>query len=165
MEPTVEWLARYVHETPTLDQKTNRQAYRKLSLLEQLRKRDEITAEQLRAADKLEKHYFGSLGHDVRSDDGYTPDPLEYPQAYHADKLRRAAAAVASPRLWGALMVAIMNDSPRTVERIGFTARATKRREIARATGLEIINTGLELLTLHWGFLTHEKLAKPPNAA
>lgn len=148
--PTAERLSKSEgYDAPHVDKDTNRLAYRVLTIFETLHKRGDIEGDHLAAAKKLEKHYLGALGHDVRTGEGSTEDPLEYPRSYHAQKLAQAQSEILH-REWIALHILL--DERGSLIEIGRTFRPIGSREIARATGLAIVTTGLERLAYLWGF-------------
>lgn len=152
LSPTVEWLRKHEYEPPQIDQQTNRRAWRKLSPFDQIYKRGEIEYCQFRAAEKLEAHWRGSMGHDVRQSDdqaGSSGERLEYPRSYHAQMLAKAKETVL-PREWLALMSLL--EETDDLQSIGRKWRAVGTAKIARAQGLALVSTGLERLALHWGF-------------
>lgn len=132
-------------------QRSAARVYRKLSQVEILVRKSELTEAHGRAALKFEKIYHGAMGVDVRSDDGYTPDPLEYPQAYYAQKLSATKDAFAQPAQFHALRSLIIEDMP--LEQVGRCWRGAKKREIARAHGLAVVSLSLDHLVRHWGLV------------
>lgn len=161
LSPTLEQLRRDTYEPPQVDQQTNRRAWRRVTVFENLHNRGEIEFYQLRAAEKLEKHWHGAQGADVRvgdDGDGGTPD-LEFPRTYHAQKLAQAQEQL-RPREWLALQDLIMGSS---LEEVGRKWRAVGTGKIARAQALVLVYEGLEVLGHYWG-LTNEK-RRPMRAA
>ncbi len=147
LAPTLEQIKRAVYEPPQVDQQTNRRAWRKLSPFDQIYKRGEIEYCQHRAAEKLEAHWRGAQGFDVRqSDDAGSGERLEYPRTYHAQMMAKAKEAVL-PREWLALMCLL--EETDDLESIGRKWRACAYRKIARAQGLSLVSTGLERLAVH----------------
>ena len=161
LSPTIEQLRRETYEPPQVDQQTNRRAWRKISVFDTLHNRGEIEFFQLRAAEKLEKHWHGAQGADVRmgADEGGGHPDCEYPRTYHAQKLAQAQAQL-RPREWLALQDIIMGAS---LEDVGRKWRACGTRHIARAQALVLVSEGLEVLGNYWG-LTNEK-RRPRRAA
>ena len=152
LSPTREQLRHDHYEPPCIDQQTNRRAWRKVTVFENLHNRGEIEYFQLRAAEKLEKHWHGAQGADVRmggDDEGGTPD-VEYPRTYHAQKLAQAQGQL-RPREWLALQDIIMGAS---LEDVGRKWRAVARREIARSQALVLVYEGLDALGRYWGLAT-----------
>lgn len=149
--PTIEWQRHHRHDKATTDDKTRRVTYRRKTVWETYQQRGSIDAAERQAADKLYKIWQGSQGVDVRSGDNINPDPLEYPQSYYAEKLADAKAAVRTPRLWAALMMQLELDDLQVTTEIGRKHRGLKDRAQAHAAGMTMLQTGLELLALHWG--------------
>lgn len=154
LSPTLEQLKRDTYEPPQIDQSTNRRAWRKVTVFENLHNRGEIEFYQLRAAEKVEKHWHGAQGADVRmgDDEGGSIADIEYPRSYHAQKLAQAQSQL-RPREWLALQDLIMGAS---LEEVGRKWRAVGTGKIARAQGLVLVCEGLEVLGHYWG-LTNEK--------
>ena len=152
VSPTPEWLSKHTYEPPQVDQTTIRRAYRKISVFDELHNRGEIEYSQLRAAEKLEKHWHGAQGANVRmcdeTSDGTAPE--EYARSYHAQTLSKAQK-VLRPKEWLALVDIIMGA---TVEQVGRKWRAVGTPKIARAQGLVLVCEGLEQLSELWGFRT-----------
>lgn len=150
--PTPEWLARNRGnvEAPQRDQKVQRHAYRKLSPFETLARAQDIDDAQFLAAQKLTRHWLGSQGVDVRSENwNGTPGDYEYSRTYHSQQFAEARKAILICAQWDALMT--MLDESGTPEDIGRTWRGAKKREIARAHGVALIALGLETLARMWG--------------
>jgi len=149
--PTLEWQRHHNHDKANTDARTRRVTYRRKTVWETYQARGAIDAEEKQAADKLTKVWLGAQGVDVRSGDNINPDPLEYPQSYYAQKLAAAEQAVKSPRLWGALIMQLQLDDLQVTTEIGRKYRQTKDRAQAHAAGMTMLQTGLELLAIHWG--------------
>lgn len=159
MAPTPEWLAKFEHARPHVDQQTNRRAYRKISQAEQCWHKEEITQEQYAACRKLLMHYQGAHGVKVQHDDeatGLNTD-TEFPTTYHNQKLDLACRAVKSSAAWMA-MICFVDESMSLVQ-IG-TAPGRTSHPVARAFALGLITAGLDNLVDHWGLSTRQK--SPP---
>ena len=155
LSPTREQLRRDEYIPPHIDQHTNRRAWRKITVFENLHNRGEIEYFHLRAAEKIEKHWHGALGADVRMGDdegGGCPD-VEYPRTYHAQKLAQAQEQL-RPREWLALQDIIMGAS---LEEVGRKWRAVGTAKIARAQALVLVYEGLDVLGRYWGLASKEK--------
>lgn len=151
VSPTPEWLNKHTYEPPVVDQTTIRRAYRKISVFDELHNRGEIEYSQLRAAEKLEKHWHGAHGADVRfGEEGGNGNDLEYSRTYHNQMLSKAQK-VLRPKEWLALVDIIMGA---TVEEVGRKWRAVGTKTVARAQGLVLVGEGLEQLSELWGFKT-----------
>jgi len=151
LSPTLEQLKRDVYEPPLVDQNTNRRAWRKLSPFDQLYRRNDIEYFQYRAAEKLECHWMGAQGHDVRlsSEEGSSGERLEFPRSYHAQMVEKAKGELL-PREWLALQCLLQDTDD--LAGIGRKWRAVGTQKIARAQGLVLVSLGLERLAFHWGF-------------
>lgn len=150
--PTKEQLRKAVYEPPIVNQDTNRKAWRKISVFEELHNRGELEYHQLRAAEKFEKHWHGAHGANVRMSDEESSGnvDVEYARTYHAQKLADAA-----DQLRAAEFLALEEIvKGRTVESVGRKWRPGNRM-IARAQGLVLIFEGLEVLAVHWGLASN----------
>ncbi|CCB64453.1 protein of unknown function [Hyphomicrobium sp. MC1] len=154
LSPTREQIRRDTYEPPRVDQNTNRRAWRKISVFENLYSRGEIDWCHLKAAEKLEKTWHGAQGADVRmgTDEGGGHPDCEYPRTYYAQKLAQAQQML-RPREWLALVDIIMGAS---LEDVGRKWRSVGTAKIARAQGLVLVYEGLDVLAEFWG-LTNEK--------
>lgn len=155
LSPTREQLRRDTYEPPHIDQQTNRRAWRKVTVFENLHNRGEIEYFQLRAAEKLEMHWHGAQGACVAfsEDSGAYNDESEYPRTWHAQKLAQAQQEL-RPREWLALQDLIMGSS---LEDVGRKWRSVGTAKIARAQALVLIYEGLDVLGRFWGLATKEK--------
>jgi hypothetical protein len=159
LSPTLEQLKRDEYIPPEVNQHTHRRAWRRVTVFENLFNRGEIEMFQLRAAQKVEMHFHGAQGADVRFTDessGYNDD-CEYPRTWHAQKLAQAQAQL-RPREWLALIDIIMGAS---LEEVGRKWRAVGKREIARAQGLVLVSEGLDVLGSFWGLSNEKKTRRP----
>lgn len=148
--PTLEQQRRYKFEAPKVDQARNQVAYKKHSPFEIMLQRDEIDGNQLLAAEKFTKHYWGALGHDVRKGDGYTNDPLEYPQTYHGQMICKARHVLMLPILYDAIESQV-TENMSLVELGQYLRPSIKRREILRNVAVTVLSNGLDILAIHWG--------------
>ena len=146
--PTPEQLEREVYEPPHRSQTTNRTAYRRKTAFERMQN---LEPEHREAAKKLDRHYHGAAGCDVRMDDAPRSDspPDEFAIHRHATEMALAEKAVGSPLVWCALMA--MVEETTTPEGIGRT-RYTNRSQ-AKAHGDGLILAGLDTLAAHWGLI------------
>ena len=158
--PTREWMRKFSYEPPKLDQKTARQAYRKISQVERLFKRDEITYSQFAAAEKLHRHMLGALGIKVQhgDDNGSLNDVTEYPITYHNQKVAEAKKAVGNFRLWADLCSMI--DERQSLVEIG-TGPGRTSHAVAKAFALGRIITALDIVSDLWGLSTSRKQKVP----
>ena len=153
--PTAEWLSRYDYEPPTLDQKVACPAFRRISQIEKMRKRKDISYEQFRAAEKLNTHRLGAMGVKVGQgeDTGLNAD-TEYPITYHNQKIDIARDAIGNARMWHDLMCVV--EESRTLVQIGTSPRRMSHA-VARAYALGRIATALDTLVDLWGLTTRRK--------
>lgn len=158
--PTSEWLKKFDYEPPKLDQRTARQAYRRISQVERLYKRDEITYAQFAAAEKLHRHMLGAMGVKVQHSDDHSPlnDVCEYPITYHNQKVAEAEKAIANPKLWNDT-VALIDESQTLVE-IG-KGRGRTSHAVAKAFALGRIVIALDTIGDLWGLSTSRKQKVP----
>lgn len=157
LSPTREQLRRDTYEPPQIDQQTNRRAWRRISVFDNLYNRGEIDWCHLKAAEKLEKTWHGAQGADVRmgSDEGGGNADCEYPRTYYAQKLAQAQKLL-RPREWLALVDIIMGSS---LEDVGRKWRSVGTTKIARAQGLVLVYEGLDVLAEFWGLSSQQKRA------
>jgi len=155
--PTKEQMRKAEYEPPAFDQKHVRRAFRKLNGFERIKT---LEPEHRQAVMKLEKHYYGAQGIDVRVDDDIQVDrddvPDEFAQHRHAGLLEMAKKAVGSPRTWKALVCQI--ESTLTPTDIGQQWANIKGRQQAKGYGEGLIIGGLDALCMHWGLVS-----QPPN--
>lgn len=159
LSPTREQLRRDEYVPPEINQQIHRRAWRKVSVFENLHTRGEIEMFQKRAAEKLEMHFHGAQGADVRFTDeasGYNED-CEYPRTWHAQKLSQAQSQL-RPKEWLALIDIIMGAS---VEDVGRKWRAVGTAKIARAQGLVLVSEGLDVLGEFWGLKSGGRAKRP----
>lgn len=152
--PTRERLAKARHvETPQVDQKTQRRAFRVLTEFQALAKRGEthgIDRPQYEAAEKFCRHYEGALGIDVRSGDGASGEiDVEEPRTYHAQKVAEAQRWLLDYEFEALELLALGQAS---IESIGRRRTHYVDRKQAHAAGLTIVRAALERLALLWGF-------------
>jgi hypothetical protein len=151
--PTPEQLAKGYYDPPKLDQKHARVAYRRTNGFERIRC---LEPEHKQAWQKLEVHYYGAAGADVRWDDEHVAMdrqdvPDEFAQHRHAGLLENAKKAVGSPRVWQALVHQIHDTlSP---QEIGHQWGGIKGRHQAKGYGEALIVAGLDSLCMHWGLV------------
>jgi hypothetical protein len=152
--PTPEFLSKGGHwEKPTTDQRTNRAAYRKLSVFESLHQAGKISDGAKLASDKLVKHIIGATGVNVGSGGGLNPsDMVEFPAIYHGQKVAEMKAVVDSPVQWAAL-VAIVEET-KTLEQLGAAWLNTGSRPQSYIAGLALIRMGLDTIATHYGMDT-----------
>src|SRR3990172_4681737 len=147
--PTEERIAKGDVLSPLVDRETNRPYHHALDEFDRLYKIGSVEWCHKLAADKLKRHYLGSLGVDVRSGDGIPADEAcEYPRTYHAQKLDQAMRSVTN-RQWHGLLILLTEQG--RVEHIGGAICQIKNTPQARAAGTELILGALEVLAMLWG--------------
>lgn len=149
--PTIELLRKGGHwEKPTTDQRTNRVAYRKLSVFESLHQAGKISDGAKLASDKLVKHIIGATGVNVGSGGGLNPsDMVEIPSIYHGQKVAELKAVVDNPDQWGALVK--LAEETATLEEIGRQWLGYRKREVSYVAGLALVRLGLDTIARHYG--------------
>ena len=148
--PTPEQMRQDTYEPPQLDQRTARATYKRKTAFERLRG---LEPEHREAARRLDRHFHGAAGSDVRWDDapkGWGP-PDEFAIHRHARELAAAEKAVGSPRAWSALLM--MVEELMSPEAIGHQWGGYKTRAQAKVYGDTLIIAGLDALALHWGLI------------
>lgn len=154
--PTREQRNKFEYEPPAYDQKVIRQAWRKKTAFERIKA---LEPEHRQAVTKLEIHFYGAQGVDVRWDDDIPADRNDVPDEFaihrHAGLLEDAKKAVGSPRVWKALTCQILGTL--TPQDIGHQWGEKKDRNAAKAYGEALIIAGLDTLCMHWGLIS-----KPP---
>lgn len=152
--PTPEQLKHDEYEPPHRSQRTNRTAHRRKAWFESIRN---LEWEHGEAAKKLEKHYLGSLGHDVRDHDAISDgfcSSYEVPQTWYASQLEHARQHV-GPRAWAALMAQIDANPDRRINAttIGQWWGGYSNRPQAKAWGDALLLSGLDQLVMHYGLI------------
>jgi hypothetical protein len=149
LAPTPERLRRSEWDTPEIDTKTQRRAYKvKNPFLEMLRNQ-EIDGSQFQAAERFERHYHGAEGHDVRVQDyvGEPSDGRQPPRTIHATHLAEARAAL-MPDEFRALECLVRESS--TLTQIGFGLSGFVCRKQSRGYGLAVVRGALQRLVELW---------------
>lgn len=150
--PTAQREARGDVQAPLIDRDTNRPYHRAVDEFDRLYQRGELEWCHKQAADKLKRHYMGSLGVNVATGEGLPPDErCEYPRTYHSQQVARAEAAV-SPRQWKGLLILVTEQG--RIEHVGGAACQVKCPKQARAAGRVLIQEALEVLARLWGMTT-----------
>lgn len=145
---------------PEQSQRAARAYVKLLDPFEQLLAKGRLATEQMAAARKLQRHFWGQMGVDVRSSDepgGFCADAVEYPQTYHAQKLAEAERVV-TPRMWRALCILLAETG--TIETVGRDVCRVNNQVQARAAGYELTVSALDLLVRHWGMSCQHR---PPS--
>jgi len=152
--PTIERQRKSLIVQPHTDQKTKRQAYQALGVFERMLSNEDIAPGYYEAARKFEKHYLGSLGIDVRSDNDYTEDAPEYPRSYHAQMVSRASqgAKLTTIELWALEgIIEGLFTCNKEIEDIGRRINGWSCRKMCRGYGLSTVTGALHRLAQHWG--------------
>lgn len=155
-EPTPEVILAYGNRlhAPVTDQRSRRDAYRVTSRMEALRDVGKISEPEYRAALKMERHYLGALGVDVRAgDDPGGHEDLEAEEAvvYHGQMLAEMRKLLSSEQ-YRALCEIIQDQA--TLEEIGrraFADLAISNRPQAYIAGLVLIKIGLRVIVDRYG--------------
>ncbi len=152
LAPTREWIAKGDYEPPQLNQRYVRPTWRRKSAFERIKT---LEPEHRQAIARLERHYYGAQGIDVRMDDESHGDRDDVPDEFaihrHAGLLENAKKEVRSPRVWKALICQI--ESTLTPQDIGQQWAGIKSRDGAKKWAERLIVGGLDALALHWGFI------------
>jgi len=173
--PPIEQLRKGFILPPRMDQRTTRQYHKRLDLFEVMRnifveadkiddyaerikaKRRGLDDDQFEAAKKLDKHYRGSLGHDVRSTDEFTSELRDLdgvpPQTYHSDKIVEARNAIGDKQAWMVLEFSLLGCE-RLVDmgRFIYKVRCEKK---AVTLARKAMQDSLITLSILWGLSTH----------
>ena len=149
LAPTREQLNRDTYEAPEINRDVNRPFYRKLDEFQRLFRSGTLEETQFAASRKLIYHWEGSLGRDVRLDEGGGPGAgLEFARTYHAQMIKDAELQV-TPKQWKGLIILL--EERGGVFEVGGAICQRKCPKGARAVGTELVSTALDLLALHWG--------------
>jgi len=152
--PTVERQRKSTVIAAHKDQKVSRQAYQAIGLFERLLRDQDIAPGYYEAARKYEKHYLGSLGVDVRTDDGYNEDAPEFPRSYHAEMVMRSTtgAKLTKVETWALQgIIEGLFQPRRELEDIGRQINGWSCRKMCKGYGLSTVTCALHRLAQHWG--------------
>ena len=153
LAPTPELQRQRRMDAPLKDRETNRTAYRIVDAFETLHRAGHIDGEERQAAAKLEKHYLGSIGVDVRYGEGSGLADVEDPRTYHAQKLAKARAEL-SVSEWHVIESLMMDPAARMDDLGRLVSRYTDRAQ-AKAAATVLTQQGLERLCYLWGLKSH----------
>lgn len=175
--PPIEQLRKGFVLPPRMDQKTSRQYHRRLDLFELLHniwadadkiedyiermkaKRRGLDDDHIRAARKLDKHYRGSLGHDVRDTEEFTSELRDLdgvpPITYHTDKIVEARNAITDKRAWMVLEFTMLGCE-RLVDMGRFIYKVNEKKAVCLAR--QAMQDSLMTLSILWGLST-----RPPT--
>lgn len=149
IDPTPQRIAKGDVLRPQVDRETNRPYHRSVDEFDRLYAAGSIDWHAKLAADKLKRHYMGSLGVNVATGEGIAQDEAcEYPRTYHAQKLDQAQKAVTS-RMWRGLLILLTEQGGPF--HVGSAVCQIKNTPQARAAGLTLISEALEILSKLWG--------------
>lgn len=160
LTPTKERLRKAkAYDAPAVDPKANRPYYRVKDAIQRMYERQEISEEQEHAARKWERHWLGSLGHDVRNGEGggSGTDPIELVRSQHASEVARVQATLKAKIIgenvfrtsWTALIDLV--EGAHDLAAIGKQRLPShEKRETARAVGLTVIQNALSVLVDLW---------------
>jgi len=149
LAPTPERLRRSEWDTPEIDTKTQRRAYKARNPFLEMLRNQEIDGNQFQAAERFERHYPGAEGHDVRVQDyvGEPSDKRQPPRTIHATHLAEARAAL-MPDEFRALECLVRESS--TLVQIGFGLSGFVCRKQSRGYGLAVVRGALQRLVELW---------------
>lgn len=147
--PTPERIAKGGILKPVNTQKEQRTYHRHENVFDRLGRKEKLDGDQVRAGNKLEKHWLGAMGIDVRETDGDAGNTdVECATTYHAQKVAQARLALPS-RQWEALAM-ILNGCDELYA-IGGALCQRKQKDQATAAALVLIQEGLDVLVDIWG--------------
>lgn len=147
--PTPERLAKGGVLRPANTQTERRDYYRHENLFDRLGRKEKLDGDQVAAGNKLERHWLGAMGVDVRVTDGNEGNPdVECAPIYHGQKIAEAMRAV-PPRQWESLQM-ILNGCDELYA-IGGALCQRKQQDQAAAAALVLVQEGLDVLVDLWG--------------
>jgi hypothetical protein len=153
LAPTRERLARSKWLAPETSRDVQRVAWRAVCAFERLHNLGKLEHEQVQAGRKFRKHYLGSLGVDVREDDGGGyHDAAEHGRTYHAQMTDRARRAM-TPRQFSALVLLVEEDAE--ARSVGELLARVRDEKSARTAGTVLVQEALTMVALHWGLQSH----------
>jgi len=158
LAPTPERLRRSEWDTPEIDTKTQRRAYKSRDPFLEMLRSQEIDGNQFQAAEQFERHYHGAEGHDVRVQDyaGEHCDRREFGRTVHATRLADARSTLSSDEFLA--LERLVRESS-TLVQIGFGLSGYTNRQQAKAYGLAVVRGALQRLVDLW--ITERK--RPPS--
>jgi hypothetical protein len=153
LAPTTERLRRSKWLSPETSRETHRVAWRAVCAFERLHNLGKLEHEQVQAGRKFRKHYLGSLGVDVREDEGggYHDAP-ECKRSYHAQMTERVRR-VMSPRGYNALVLLVEEDAE--ARSVGQMLARVRDEKSARTAGTIIVQEALTMAAIHWCLASH----------
>lgn len=150
--PTPERLRKGKFDTPTVDQKTERRAYRARDIWNEMLRRGEIGPPEHQAAERFEHHYLGMLGHDVRVTDAVSLN-VDEAQRTGWDKHIHALDAARSeliPKEF--LAMELLTIGEHDLVTVGKELSGYRKAETARAYAIRLVQGALERLAYLWDF-------------
>ena len=158
LAPTPERLRRSTWDTPEVDSKTNRRAYKARDIFMELLRTQEIDGAQFQAAERFRRHMEGADGHDVRVMDyiGEPSDSRQPARTMHAINLADARKELSVSEY---LALERLARESSTLVQVGFglTGIADKRK--ARKHAVQVVQRALLKLSFMWGL----KRKEPPS--
>lgn len=155
LAPTPERFRRSQWDTPEVDSKTNRRAYKARCVFMELLREEKIDGAQFQAAERFQRHMEGAEGHDVRVVDmaGEPCDDSQPARTLHALHLADARSSL-TDKQFRALTYLCQSSS--NMQQVGFGASGYVCQKTARGYGLCLVETALETLSFLWGFKRRE---------
>lgn len=160
LKPTPETLDKGTFDTPQIDARTNRKAYRRLDTFQVLLRDGKIERAHNEAAQDFIRHYFGVQRRDVRlsteairqidtADGGFPAWQL------HGAKLHEAREALTQDE-YTAMEILAANegrtrDDQISILQLGYTLSGYKKREAAMGYAVRLVEGALERLAILWG--------------
>lgn len=143
------------HVAPEIGQTTNRPYHRIVDEFDRLYNAGSLEWEQKEAADRLKRHWIGAQGVNVGNGDGVPDSVCEYPRTLHAQKIAEAERVV-TPAMWDGLEMLLTEAGG--IEHVGGAVCRRKNPVQARAAGLVLIQSALDLIARLWGISS-----RPPS--
>lgn len=159
LKPTPETLEKGTFDTPQIDARTNRKAYRRLDTFQVLLRDGKIERAHNEAAQDFIKHYFGVQRRDVRVSSEATRETLTADGMpawqWHGEKLAEAREALTRDE-YTAMEILAANEARSSAEQISIlqmaqTLSGYKNRDTAMGYGVRLVEGALERLAVLWG--------------
>jgi len=142
---------------PEHSQAVKRPYTRVLDEFERLLEIGKLDVEQFQAARKLQKHWNGSFGVDVRDGEGFSDGDYEFASVRHGSEIAHAKRVLGGRMMWPALEMLLKGEG---IEHVGRKLHGYQCAKQARAFGLGTIQCALDVLVLHWGLAQRHR---PPS--
>lgn len=150
--PTPERLRKSKFDTPEIDQKTERRAYKARDVWNEMLRRGEIDPPEHQAAERFEHHYQGYLGHDVRVTDAAS-GPVDEAQRSgwekHCHQIDSARSQLI-PAEFRAMELLTLGQHDLVA--VGLTLSHYRNTVQARAYAIRLVQGALERLAYMWDF-------------